>query len=749
MTSLTCPACGAEMKERKGKFGSFLGCERYPSCRATRQLPKSSAPESGATQDAPSDSSESIDAAPTPTKLPTFSYKETTDAYQALLARLDDDQREFVAWTPAAGNTRVVAAAGSGKSTSTVALLAKLVREGEVNARQIVATTFTSKAGKELAERLNAVLPPGALEQMRVGTFHGLSLRALRGSDSGRWRMDHCLDIGKRASGIPSASKLWSMVLGYAGTTGLPGTGTEGLGLEEPDIRAYALAVDVARSKGLTGAALTEALRATERDDGLPYLARSWEMYSNVKTALGAWDFADALQAWHDVLAAGTGTPGIVVIVDEAQDNSQIQLEIARLLARSGSLLLVGDIRQSIYSWRGAYPDMFAHADTTIGATTRQIRNNYRSGSSIVDLGNKIAANKSWNIGDAAAPARAETGSISVAGYADPEAEAREVASKIQALAHDGAALDSIAILCRTNALSGAFEGALVAAGIPCVVVGGQPFFKRYEVQNALAYVTLAVRDDLEAFARIVNKPRRYLGAKFVASVAAASGGDLLEKIDAVAGRLNSRQREAAIELRCFLSALRAAPWPAGVDSIVKLLSPTGENNTAGEADSDRSGLVAAVASLARGFDSAEKFLDFALRCAGEVISAQAADGGFELPAGRVTISTIHKSKGLEWSNVFVSASAGTFPHARATGDRYDEEERLFYVATTRAKDSLTLTYSDVDLYGRTAGASEFLKYVSGPETSEPLPEAPKGSAPKTMKAKAPTRRRAKQNSEG
>ncbi len=665
-----------------------------------------------ASDDAPEESSEL--ESPTPAKLPRVTYAESTAAYSKLLAKLDDDQRAFVAWTPADGNCRCIASAGAGKTTSTVALVAKLVREGVCNSQQIVATTFTSKAGKELAERLNRVLPPGALDKMRVGTFHGLALRALRGANASQWDMRRCLDIGKRAPGIPSASKLWSMVLGYAGPSGLPGTGAEGLNLEEPDIRAYALAVDVARSHGLTGMALQERIRDVERDSGLVYLEKAWQRYDASKKALAAWDFADALQAWHVILEKSNATPGLVVIVDEAQDNSEIQLAIARLLAREGSLLLIGDVKQSIYSWRGAHPEMFATADRAIGATTREIRNNYRSGTSIVELGNRIAADKPWNIGAPAKAARANVGVISVSGYSDPGSEAREVASRISALAHDGSDLSDVAILCRTNALSGAFEGALVAAGIPCVVVGGLPFFKRYEVQNALAYLTLSVRDDMEALARIVNKPRRYLGAKFVAAVAACSGISLLANLSASIQYLPSRQRDAARELHVFLASLRAAKWPAQADMVARLLAPP--ESTSGEADADRSGIVAAVASLASGFDSCSDFLDFAARCAGEVVEARAADGGFELPKGRVTISTIHKSKGLEWSHVFVSASSGTFPHSRATGSRYAEEERLFYVATSRAKDTLTLTYSETDLYGRPSGPSAFLAYVPGQE---------------------------------
>jgi DNA helicase-2/ATP-dependent DNA helicase PcrA len=709
------------MKKRSGSRGPFWGCTGYPSCRRTLPITAAAGAPTSSDDTAPADttSTETRESwkAPEPP-----SYSEAASAYAAALARLDSDQRSVVEWDPSAGNLRVIAAAGSGKTTTVCALISRLVREQIRTPAQIIATTFTSKAGKELAERLNKTLPPGALPQMRVGTFHGLALRALRGQ--GSWDMPHCLDIGRRAAGIPSAGQLWSKALGYAGEGGMPGTGAEGLGLEEPDVKAYQLAVDVVRSRGVVGAELVDALQEVERESGLPYLVKAWSMVCDSKRALGAWDFADALQAWHDHLTRCEATPDVVVFVDEAQDNSKLQLDIARLLTRAGNLVLIGDTRQAIYSWRGAFPEFFTTAqDHIANLSTLQLRNNYRSGTAIVVVGNHCAEGQDWCVGDAAVAARAEAGKVDIQGYSDPADESRAVAESISRLAHDSdTPLDSVAILCRTNALSGAFEAACIAASIPCVVVGGKPFFQRFEVMNAMSYVKLSVADDLDAFARIVNKPRRYLGAKFVQAVKARlhTAGDLLAAVDSCITSLYPKQRDAAQEFYVWLSALRASKWPDALEMIVRLLSPAASSDS-GEADNDRSGIVAAVASIGKYFPSAEAFCDFAERCAGEVVEARAEDGGFVLPAGRVTISTIHRAKGLEWAHVYVSCSAGVFPHAKSTSPaRIAEERRLFYVAATRAKDELHLTHSAVDLYGRTAGPSPFLAYVSGPDGTPP-----------------------------
>jgi DNA helicase-2/ATP-dependent DNA helicase PcrA len=694
------------------------------------------APRATASEEAAGEVAEVAAREEAPIAVPTA--QAALDAYTTAILRLDGEQRAVAAWNPGDGALRVLAAAGSGKTATTVALIARLVRERVAAPGEIVATTFTSKAGRELVERLARVLPPGAIDvsgrqapgTVRAGTFHGLALRALRRTGAA-WDMSRCMDIGKgRAAHVPGTSILWAKVLGYAGPEGLPGTGAEGLGMEEPDAKAYALAVDVLRSKGLTGEALREALAVTEREDGLAYLVKAFDLFAASKAAVGGWDFADALQEFHDGLASGFLTDGArVVIVDEAQDNSQIQIEVARLLARRGEIIVVGDARQSIYSWRGAYPHLFIHADTMLGARTLEITTNYRSVGAVVDVGNAVAHGEEWSVGAPSRSARGaagEAGLVTVTGYGDPAEEAEATAEAIDLAIREGASAGDFAVLCRTNAQSGAYEAALVAAKIPCVVVGGTPFFARKEVKDVLAYVALTVRDDAADLGRIVNRPKRYLGKKFTAAVEFAlstRGGTILDAIDRAAEGLYSRQKEAAYDLGAFLADLRAAEWPATVDRIVNLLAPT-ETSAQGEADADRSGIVAAVAQVARGFDSAQAFRDCAARCAGEVAAVANADNGVNAAdvAGRVTISTIHKAKGLEWKEVFVTASAGTFPHARSTSDaRMAEEKRLFYVAATRARDTLHLTYSAVDLRDRPAGASPFLAFA-------PTPPAPTGT---------------------
>lgn len=742
-----CPACGSVMKLRRSSFGEFFGCSNYPRCRKTVKVEAAAAAPAAAPV---SDDGliETVDNAPSvPASNGTrygglmlpASPEAARAAHDALCARLDADQQRVAAWTPAAGNVRVVAAAGSGKTTTTVALVGRLLWSALLTAGEIIATTFTRKAADELVARLVAVIPPGAFDPsspgregtLRVGTFHALALQTLRRRDS-RWNMNRCLNGGSRAAGVPTEAALWGKILGYAGPEGVPGLGVEGLGLEEPDLKSYMLAVDCARSQGLRGTALAAELRRVERESGLPFLVRAHETVERAKDSLSAFTFGDILSAYLDGLRDGSITDGArLVIVDEAQDNSAEQIEIAPLLAKNGSghVILVGDVRQAIYEWRGAAPELMQQADKGLGAATWEMTHNYRSVPAVVALGNRVSEGKAWSLGAASVAARTDAGHVTVSGYADPGSEAAGIARSIQSALDEGSKLTvdgrpQFAVLVRTNAAAGCIEAAMVSAKIPAVVVGGTPFFSRREVLDVLAYVKLASgANDMEAFGRIVNRPRRYLGKAFTAKVAAAGGArDLLNAIDDATESLYPKQRGSARDLRVFISELRAAEWPTQVEMVAKLLAP--DDAATGEADADRSGIPAAVADVGRGFASAGEFLAFVARCQGEVVEAKGSEGqGFEIPEGRVVISTVHKAKGLEWETVYVSASETVFPHRRATSPRARAgEERLFYVACTRAKTFLHCTWAEVNLFGKPAGPSPFLAYVEQDETPEPPP---------------------------
>jgi superfamily I DNA/RNA helicase len=639
----------------------------------------------------------------------------TLPAYTALLNRLDGHQRAIAEWTPDAGHLRVVACAGSGKTTTSVALLARLVRENIVAPRNIIATTFSRKAGDELLNRLGAVLDRGDMDALRVGTFHGLALRALRSTPVGRtrWDMSRCLDLDSRtrAQGIPAGSALWRAAVEFGK---MPGTGADSLKIRDARADEYASACDLLRADCIDSPADLPPERP------LPlHFARAWGMVLAAKRSLGAWDFADALAAWREGLAAGEYAPDArVVLVDEGQDNNRCQLALARLLASNdGRIVLVGDLRQTIHVWRGSFPDLFQHADREIGAETLEIPTNYRSLHGIVALGNRVADGKDWSLGAPSVAARGqeEVTSVEVAqGAAGPDVEADEVARRIAEDMEAGASAGDYAILCRTNAARAYFEAALSERKIPIAVLGGSSIFRTREAKVVLAYALLAQHDNADALADVLNTPKRFIPNAFTDFVRRELGrgaptiGAAVRKA-IYAGNLSYGSQRGAQELADLLDRLRTMPWAQVMDVVSSLLvASTDADNT--DAESDAPALIAAVARIVSRFPDAASAAAFGEKCVHGTSSLAEGEKG----EARVTLSTVHRSKGLEWGTVFVSATAGTFPHARSVGTAQEkEEQRLFYVAVTRAKDRCVLTWSRRDGRGRPAGPSPYLGWAN------------------------------------
>jgi len=397
---------------------------------------------------------------------------------------------------------RIVAAAGSGKTSVTVATVARIVVEGLLPPGSIFVTTFTNKAAAELRERLDAILPPMMVDKIRVGTFHALCGAWIRRNDpsppSHKWGGEPIDGKGARIK----AYMIGNAIVGFKEIPGTRGPGRQvskpklkrdakgepvknergrlvyeknprgktvyedvtvfekaGLNLkdkydEAPKWRDYAQKVGIFRSRGLTVADVTRAhiiigtqpigtdpwaiegltdleQRAVETwleidelqgksdrrsdDDGnlyehfsgrLPHLFEVWSLYEEAKAGLNVYDFEDLLYAYWK---RGTDQAALVM-VDEAQDNAWIQLDIARQLAErsGGRLCLIGDGRQAIYSWRGADPSIFIEADKKLGAQTMEIPTNYRSGEHVVEAGNAISDGQPWSVGMPAIPERVD-----------------------------------------------------------------------------------------------------------------------------------------------------------------------------------------------------------------------------------------------------------------------------------------------------------------------------------------------------
>jgi len=660
---------------------------------------------------------------------PVTTVGEAATARAALLARLDPDQQKVAVWD-GRSNMRIVAAAGSGKTTTVVAMATNLLAAGLPPDRLII-TTFTSKAGLELAERLGKVVAANVMTQLKVGTFHGLALRALRTADPQGWAMSRCVDASRgRTAGLPAANTLWikaceSNPIQILNESGV-GVGKEVAGDYRLAVEAYCL------SRGLRHD--SPEGKAAADDVDLPQLHEVWSLYERQKRAHNGFDFSDALFALRDFLRANTASRDCVVVVDEAQDNSALQIELAELLAGRGKVMLVGDVRQSIYGWRGAAPKLFLDADKRIGASTLYLPNNYRSGRSIVALGNRIAEGKDWSLGPPAKASRDTEGTITVTGYGDigdvAEGVAREVAAKVK----DGARPDAFAILCRTRAEQASYEASLLAAQVPVAIVGGSSFFASRmwkDYASVLSCVSGAATAELIGRA-VETAPG--VGGWTGKDVATAYGRshDFGSALEDVADKMRHRTRRES--LYAFMRFVREAERLDFKEACARVAEHLCAQLAEGTGENDPRAEVMAAATIAARFENMAEVTRFAAKCEGSAL-ALAEDAKDEAAQGRVCISTIHKAKGREWPFVFCDVSANRFPHARAKeGAQNEEEQRLFYVAVTRAADTLKLSHCAV-VNEKAAGPSEFLDLVEqpkGPSGGEPKPvkTPPRGPAP-------------------
>jgi superfamily I DNA/RNA helicase len=800
------------------------------------------------------------------------------DKYKAYLASLNDWQREVVdalCDTNTRQPLRVVAAAGSGKTRTTIAATAKIINEEIVAPNDLMVTTFTRKAAGELKKRLTPLVEPRKLGILlgegralpRLGTFHSICVASLRRQDV-RWQYagvddrgrkkftgtkqdarapDHLWDRGANIDGDkdnrrsvtirgqsvsrPSPNAIYRFVVGPPTTpwgspikpesklrVGLPGF--EPLDLIDPDdpyspsYNDYKLAVGILRSYGFTPDNVLEKDQGVElvqgfEYDGLEEIIEVWKAYNLAKKNLQAFDFEDILYAYWQ----RSRDKAKLVIVDEAQDNSAVQLGIAERVAGRGKgrFALVGDVRQAIYSWRGAVPKIMATIDQTHRATTKEIPTNYRSGRLIVALGNRVAINpvtgepEEWSVGSASEAARRDvadlvrtvrigdneyayaeepdpwrpgteqpTGAVRVATTrADPLDEAEAVGDEIIQMLEQDVSPKDLCVLVRTNAVGALFELGLIKRRVPVMRLGSDTsFFDRRSVADAFAWAALAYEDDTEDLRRVFNKPKRpgifitgtdkYLkgagkGTGAIAALrhlssqhprSAAAYGDLIQTIEGL--RAKAKEEDGWAKVLLSVSAFLTTKDEDSKDT------PKGGVDTSDDSDSE---LLDAFFGLAKGFDSFTELRRWSdlLRDPKNVrsYSEREMDNWTEEQKAefeeerkkRVVISTIHKSKGLEWRFVWVTASSGVFPHARSSaGPRLEEEKRLFYVAVTRAADVVTITSAAETLTGKEAGPSPFIgDYVipllaeegytrmGVPKVSEDAPPTPSAPPPEPV----------------
>ena len=430
--------------------------------------------------------------------------------FETLLDGLNPTQREAVC-TPAPA-ALIVAGAGSGKTRVLTRRIAYLIRAGAVSPYAILAVTFTNKAAAEMRERIEHLVGPAA-RALWVGTFHGLAHRLLRthAEAAGLSKDFQILDSGDQQRLIKRVARE--------------------AGIENTDLPA-------SRIQGAINAWKDQGLRADRVDAGFgregAVLADLYRRYEQACQRGGLVDFAELLLRANELLTQRADVRQLYhqrfqhVLVDEFQDVNDQQYAWLRHMAGPGAVLFaVGDDDQAIYGWRGARVEhMHRYARDFPGVVTLRLEQNYRSTATILAAANGLIARNESRLGKSLWCDTPGGAAIRVYAAFNEQDEARFVVETAQAAIRAGTPAAEVAILYRSNAQSRAFEEALVQRRMPYRVYGGQRFFERAEIKDALAYLRLIENPhDDASLDRVINHPPRGIGARTLQALREASAG--------------------------------------------------------------------------------------------------------------------------------------------------------------------------------------------------------------------------------
>jgi len=639
-----------------------------------------------------------------------------------LLDHLNPEQLAAVTLPPQPA--LILAGAGSGKTRVLTTRIAWLIQTGQVSPAGLLAVTFTNKAAKEMTTRLSAMLPINT-RGMWIGTFHGLCNRFLRAHyrDAALPQTYQILDSSDQLSAIKRLCK--------------------GLGINEEKYPPRQLCWFINASK-------EQGLRPKDVEITDEYTAKSVELYGLYEAQNqreGVVDFAELLLRCHEVLMRNEPLREHYqarfkhILVDEFQDTNVLQYRWLKLLAAWGTnhqnaVFAVGDDDQSIYAFRGANVGNMAQFEREFRVQNLiKLEQNYRSHGHILDSANALIKHNSTRLGKNLWTDAGVGEPVRVFEAASDLQEAQWLVEEIKALINEGMARSEMALLYRSNAQSRVLEHALFSAGLPYRVYGGLRFFERQEVKHALAYLRLMANPhDDTAFMRVVNFPTRGIGARSLELLQDAARSRNVS-LYAAAPLLEGKAGATVGGFIKLIEGLRFETSHLNLsDTIAKVIEgsglilyyQSGKEREGEERIENLNELVNAAASFA--VEAGFRFEQPATQGAEVAAQENAVEGMLEtispldsflshasLEAGdnqagagqdALQLMTVHSAKGLEFNVVFITGlEEGLFPHENSTTetDGTEEERRLMYVAITRARQRLYMSFSQTRmLHGQT-----------------------------------------------
>lgn len=617
-----------------------------------------------------------------------------------ILDNLNKEQREAV--ETVRGPLLVLAGAGSGKTKLLTSRIAYLIQSG-VRPRNILAVTFTNKAAKEMKERLGNILGENVVKYMWVGTFHGICGRILRENIE-----NYSFQSGKRLD------KNFS-IYDETDSNAVIKQAIKKLNLDDKVYAPKLVKTVISNAKNKMQDAYTFATFA--RDFKSQKIAQIYEEYENSLNNNNAIDFDDMLMLTVKLLEQCKEVRQQYydrfqhILVDEFQDTNMAQYKLINMLYTNlepdipdeRSLCVVGDVDQSIYSWRGADYTIILNFQKDFKKTKLiKLEQNYRSTANILNVANAIIENNTERVDKVLYSQKGDGELIDYFEAQDEADEANFIASRIKQ--DSGGDYNRFAILYRTNSQSRALEEACMAAGLPYKIYGGLKFYDRKEVKDIIAYLKLIYNtDDSQSFRRIVNVPKRAIGDTTVKNLS-----DFADKED-ISLFAACQRIEDAVEIpprtrsklkdfsELILKFVNAKDSYSLQDFVTLVIEKTGylaelqsQNTPESEADIEN---LQELVNVAGEFVPEEA--DNALGEFLQQVALVSDLDGMEDISNNVTLMTLHSAKGLEFPIVFLAGcDEGVFPHQRTFNipSEMEEERRLMYVGVTRAEEKLYLT---------------------------------------------------------
>lgn len=612
------------------------------------------------------------------------------------LTILNKEQREAVETTE--GPVLVLAGAGTGKTKVLTSRIAYIVQIHLCGINEILAVTFTNKAAKEMKERALNLLNQETgfyIGNLWIGTFHSLALRMIRPFHE-KFQRSARFSIIDADDQLRLIKKL-----------------IKEFNIDDKKNSPKQLAYYINRWKDQYKSP-EEARKLTQKFTIENMAAGLYAPYQDMLASLDAIDFGDILKISIDLLKQN---PEILeryqekfkyIMVDEYQDTNIAQYIWLKLLSMGhGNLCCVGDDDQSIYGWRGAEVGNILKFDKDFkNAKIIRLGQNYRSTRNIIKAASGLISNNSlrmkkdfWTEEDAGLP-------VIVKSLPDPISESYFIATLIENKRKNGISFNDMAILVRGAFQTRVFEERMLASGIPYTVIGGIKFYERKEIKDAVAYLKLTVNiNDGVAFERIINLPKRGIGPTTINKFYTISKEEFISL--PLAAKKFAEMTKGNVSVKLIEFFVKLTEWKNDLDILSpaelmqKILMDSGYINMLKETknieNEARLESLDELINALQEFDNVNEFLDYI---------SLVLDNADSNSLDKVTISTIHAAKGLEYHTVFIPGfEENILPHQRSIAEKgnlgVEEERRLCYVAITRAKREAYITFCNRrNLYG-------------------------------------------------